>query len=197
MDKQPPEHLDLFPTPVTKYDLSFLDLDKIFKIIKQVDVKPHGLIGASDSSYGLYLSILYDDQLSFLKKELDNCLQEYRQRVGLQDVEIANSWFNNMATGTSTQLHRHEGSVISGAFYLKIDDKSVPLRFKSPVHPYKMLDIFKKPTKYGCPFFELTPISGQLVLFPSWLEHETAPECGERVVISFNTFYKQHEKESN
>jgi hypothetical protein len=60
-----------------------------------------------------------------------------------------------------------------------------------------MLDIFKKPTKYGCPFFELTPISGQLVLFPSWLEHETAPECGERVVISFNTFYKQHEKESN
>jgi len=43
MDR-PPEHLDLFPTPVSKYNLSFLDLDKIFKIIKQIRVEPHGLI---------------------------------------------------------------------------------------------------------------------------------------------------------
>ena len=35
----------------------------------------------------------------------------------------------------------------------------------------------------------LKPANGQLVLFPSWLEHETDPECGERCVISFNTFY--------
>ena len=36
MDRQPPEHLDIFPTPVRKYDLSFLDLDKISEAIKQV-----------------------------------------------------------------------------------------------------------------------------------------------------------------
>ena len=68
MDR-PPEHLDLFPTPVSQYDLSFLDLDKIFKIIKQIKVEPHGLIGNSDSSYNSEFNILYDDQLSFLKKQ--------------------------------------------------------------------------------------------------------------------------------
>ena len=190
MGRQPLEHLDLFPTPVSKYDLSFLDLDKIFKIIKQVKVEPHNLIGNSDSSYGSEFSILYD-QLNFLKEELENCLQEYTQRVGLKDVEIVNSWFNNMTTGKSIKIHRHEGSVISGAFYIKVDDKSVPLRFKSPLYPYQMLSIFKTPTQYVCPDYDLKPTNGQLVLFPSWLEHETDAECGERVVISFNTFYKQ------
>ena len=196
MGRQPLEHLDLFPTPVSKYDLSFLDLDKIFKIIKQVKVEPHNLIGNSDSSYGSEFSILYD-QLNFLKEELENCLQEYTQRVGLKDVEIVNSWFNNMTTGKSIKIHRHEGSVISGAFYIKVDDKSVPLRFKSPLYPYQMLSIFKTPTQYVCPDYDLKPTNGQLVLFPSWLEHETDAECGKRVVISFNTFYKQNEKESN
>lgn len=189
MDR-PPEHLDLFPTPVSKYDLSFLDLDKIFKIIKQVKVEPHALIGNSDSSFGTANTILYDNQLNFLKKELDNCLQEYTQRVGLQDVEIDNSWFNKMTTGKSIKLHRHEGSIISGAFYLKVDNKSVPLIFKSPLHPYKMIDIFKTPSQYSCSLYNLKPTIGQLVLFPSWLEHETDPECGERVVISFNTLHK-------
>ena len=188
--KKPPEHLDLFPIPVGKYDLSFLDLDKISEIIKQVKVEPHELLGNSDSSYGTEFSILYHDQLKFLKEELDNCLQEYTQRVGLEEVDIIRSWFNNMTTGKSIKLHRHEGSVISGSFYLKVNDNSVPLKFKSPVLPSKMIDMFVTPTQYACPFFDLKPTIGQLVLFPSWLEHETDAECGERMVISFNTFYK-------
>ena len=188
--RQPPEHLDLFPTPISQYNLSFLDLNKISEIIKQVKVEPHDLLGNSDSSYGTEFTILYHDQLKFLKEELDNCLQEYTQRVGLEDVEIIRSWFNNMTTGKSIKLHRHEGSVISGAFYIKVSDNSVPLKFKSPVYQHKMLDMFITPTQYTCPGFDLKPISGQLVLFPSWLEHETDAECGERVVISFNTFYK-------
>ena len=188
--KKPPEHLDLFPIPVGKYDLSFLDLDKISEIIKQVKVEPHELLGNSDSSYGTEFTILYHDQLKFLKEELDNCLQEYTQRVGLEEVNIIRSWFNNMTTGKSIKLHRHEGSVISGSFYLKVNDNSVPLKFKSPVLPSKMIDMFVTPTQYACPFFDLKPTIGQLVLFPSWLEHETDAECGERMVISFNTFYK-------
>ena len=53
-----------------------------------------------------------------------------------------------------------------------------------------MIDIFKTPSQYSCSLYNLKPTIGQLVLFPSWLEHETDPECGERVVISFNTLHK-------
>jgi len=188
--RQPPEHLDIFPTPVSRYDLSFLDLDKISEIVKQVKGEPHDLLGDSDSSHNTEFSILYNEKLKFLKEELDKCLQEYTQRVGLENVEIVRSWYNNMTTGERIRLHRHEGSVISGAFYPKVDDKSVPLKFKSPILSHKMIDMYLTPTQYGCPFFDNKPTNGQLVLFPGWLEHEAEPECGERIVISFNTFYR-------
>ena len=42
------EHLDLFPTPVSQYDLSFLDLDGIIKILDKFEVAPHGLLDDSD-----------------------------------------------------------------------------------------------------------------------------------------------------
>ena len=95
-----------------------------------------------------------------------------------------------MTTGKRLNLHRHEGSVLSGAFYLKVDNDSVPLRFKSPLLPYKMNDMYQRmDNQYASTGVMLKPSNGQLVLFPSWLEHETDPECGERCVISFNTFY--------
>ena len=31
---------------------------------------------------------------------------------------------------------------------------------------------------------------GLLLLFPSWLEHQTLPQSGKRCVISFNTLHQ-------
>ena len=184
------EHLDLFPTPVSQYDLSFLDLDGIIKILDKFEVAPHGLLDDSDSSYGLDFTILYDDELKFLKEELDTCINEYVQRTGLQEIVITGSWYNKMTTGRSLNLHRHEGSVLSGAFYLDVDDNSVPLRMRSPLLPYKMNDMYQRmDNQYASPGVMLKPSKGQLILFPSWIEHETDSEQGHRCLISFNTFY--------
>ena len=184
------EHLDLFPTPVSQYDLSFLDLDGIIKILDKFEVAPHGLLDDSDSSYGLDFTILYDDELKFLKEELDICINEYVQRTGLQDIVITGSWYNKMKTGRRLNLHRHEGSVLSGAFYLDVDDNSVPLRMRSPLLPYKMNDMYQRmDNQYASTGGMLKPSKGQLILFPSWIEHETDSEQGHRCLISFNTFY--------
>ena len=89
-------HLDLFPTPVTQYNLSYLDTDKILEIIKKFEVGPHGILDGSDSSYGKDLSILDDKELKFLKDEIDKCLNEYVERVQLRNIIITGSWYNNM-----------------------------------------------------------------------------------------------------
>ena len=184
------EHLDLFPTPVSQYDLSFLDLDSIIRILDKFEVAPHGLLDDSDSSFGLDFTILYDDELKFLKEELDTCINEYVQRTGLQDIVITGSWYNKMKIGRRLNLHRHEGSVLSGAFYLDVDDNSVPLRMRSPLLPYKMNDMYARmDNQYASTGIMLKPAKGQLVLFPSWIEHETDPEQSDRCLISFNTFY--------
>ena len=184
-------HLDLFPTPVTQYNLSYLDTDKILEILKKFEVGPHGILDGSDSSYGKDLSILDDKELKFLKDEIDKCLNEYIERVQLQNIIITGSWYNNMSLGSRLHPHRHEGSVLSGAFYLKANDNTVPLVLKSPLLPYKMNDLYKATdNQYSSSGIGIQPIKGFLVIFPSWIEHQTNPEQGERCLISFNTFYK-------
>ena len=43
---------------------------------------------------------------------------------------IKNSWMNRVGKGGSVRSHRHEGSVVSGAFYPIADEGSCPLIFK-------------------------------------------------------------------
>lgn len=184
------QKLDLFPTLVVVYDLSFLDLMLIYKNVSEIYSGPHGLIDNSNSSYGHDFSILYQDNLEFVKNKIDECILDYVNTSGLQPISITGSWYSKMELGCRLHAHRHEGSVISGVLYVDVDNNSVPLILKSPLMPYKMNDLYEKfDNPYASSGLSLKPTKGSLVLFPSWLEHETHPEEGTRCIISFNTFY--------
>lgn len=187
MNKQ---KLDLFPTLVMIYDLTFLDLSLVYENISEIYSGPHGLIDNSNSSYGHDFSILYQDNLDFVKNEIEECILDYVNTSGLQPISITGSWYSKMESGCRLHAHRHEGSVISGVLYVDVDEDSSPLIFKSPLMPYKMNDLYEKfDNSYASSGLSLKPTKGSLVLFPSWLEHETPPERGKRCIISFNTFY--------
>jgi uncharacterized protein (TIGR02466 family) len=182
--------LDLFPTLVMVYDLSFLDLNLIYKNLTKIYSGPHGLIDNSNSSYGHDFSILYQDDLVFVKEAIDNCIIDYVSTSGLQPINITGSWYSVMDIGKRLHAHRHEGSVVSGVLYVDVDDNTVPLIIKSPLMPYKMNDLYEKfDNPYASSGVSLKPVKGNLIIFPSWIEHETPPEEGTRCIISFNTFY--------
>ena len=54
-----------------------------------------------------------------------------------------------MKKGQSVNLHRHEVSVVSAAYYIKVDKDSAGLNFKSPLDPYRMHEFFVKNTEYN------------------------------------------------
>ena len=45
-------------------------------------------------------------------------------------------------------------------------------------------------------FNTVWPSQGLLILFPSWLEHKTDTEIGNRIVVSFNTSYAPETNDS-
>ncbi|NDB30341.1 hypothetical protein EB155_11520 [archaeon] len=185
------EVVGLFPTPVGIYEID-IDLDLVKKKILTFTTQPHGLLDDSQSSFENDGSILYDPDLNFLKEKIESCIDDYVQNVCLQPIVITGSWYNQMKIGCRVNLHRHEGSVVSGAFYVDVDDDTVPLRFKSPLQPYKMNDLHERfENQYASVGVMLPPKKGTLLLFPSWLEHETDSETGTRCVISFNTLYRR------
>ena len=97
---------------------------------------------------------------------------------------------NILQKGQSVNLHRHEVSVVSAAYYIKADKDSAGLNFKSPLDPYRMHEFFVKNTEYNIKNVEVACEQGSLYLFPSWLEHYTNPnQTDDRITISFNTMY--------
>ena len=97
---------------------------------------------------------------------------------------------NRVGKGGAVKSHRHEVSVLSGAFYPIADKGSTPLVFKSPLHPYKMSEPTDGAgsTQFAVENYNVTAETGKLILFPSWLEHFTMPTTfeGTRMTISIN-----------
>ena len=110
------------------------------------------------------------------------------------DFYITQSWLNITKPGKFHHDHSHSNSMISGVFYLSVeeDDK---ITFADPNTKIKGL-IHVDSTEYNVWnstkwFFPIN--TNELILFPSWLAHEVAPNkkaTTDRISISFNTFVK-------
>lgn len=148
---------------IEQYDLSFLNLGKIRNAILRAQSTTHGLVSKGSSTYNYGMPILDYEPLSGLKVVIERHLEIFTSSQSLPKVELINSWFNISQAGSVLKKHKHEGSVVSGAFYLTY---GVPLIF---------------------PCESILPYPGLLVLFPSDLIHYTEEETQERIVISFNT----------
>ena len=102
-------------------------------------------------------------------------------------------WINVNRAGNFNLLHSHPGSFLSATYYVKIpqDMKGGEIFFRDPRGPavamYETpgIDLPWVGSGLGIPF---APAAGQLLLFPSWLEHrvESFEGTGERISIAFN-----------
>jgi uncharacterized protein (TIGR02466 family) len=102
-------------------------------------------------------------------------------------------WINVNRAGDSNVLHCHPGCFLSATYYVKVPPgiKGGEIVFRDPRGPavamYETpgIDLPWVGSGMGIPF---SPATGQLLLFPSWLEHRV--ECfeasGERISIAFN-----------
>jgi len=110
------------------------------------------------------------------------------REMGQQNVEFyLQSWINIHDRGGFNFAHVHEGSLLSGSFYLQVPAGSGKFVFRDPrpgvVHGY-----LKGAVPNGYSDIHLTPEAGLLVLFPCWMEHYVEPHSSDepRIVIAFN-----------
>jgi uncharacterized protein (TIGR02466 family) len=97
------------------------------------------------------------------------------------------SWINLHDRGGFNFLHMHEGSLLSGSFYLQVPPGSGEFVFRDP-RPGVLHGFIKGPVPNGHADINLTPSEGLLVLFPCWIEHYVEPHDSEepRITIAFN-----------
>ncbi len=108
--------------------------------------------------------------------------------MGQRGVEFhLQSWVNLHDRGGFNFLHVHEGSLLSGTFYLQVPPGSGKFVLRDPrpgvVHGY-----VKGAVANGYGDIKLAPSQGLLVLFPCWMEHFVEPHDSDepRIAIAFN-----------
>ena len=183
----------LFPTVVMRFDLTtHPHYDRMLDVVNKTKTEWHAIMKNSESTYNEATPNRWLDKLGLeeFKKTIQDCIQEYCAEYGLPPLAIGNSWMNRVGVGGAVRPHRHEVSVLSGAFYPVADEGSAPLIFKNPLSVYKMYEYASDETFYNAAMMETPCEQGTLVLFPSWLEHYTNDNTTEnRVTVSFNTSY--------
>ena len=75
---------------IEQYNLSFLELNKISKILYSAQAREHGLVSDGASSYNYGMPILEHPELLGLKKIIQKHIDDYSSRP----LKIINSWFN-------------------------------------------------------------------------------------------------------
>ena len=185
---------DIFPTLIMKFDLSeHPHYKRVLEVVDKTKTGYHMIMKDSESSYSEKTGNAWLDHilLTDFKDALQHCVDEWTSAYGVKKCLISNSWMNRVGVGGAVKTHRHELSVVSGAFYPIADKDSTPLKFKSPLNMYRMHEFLVNETLYTEAHHSVQCNQGELILFPSWLEHYTDDNKTQtRVTVSFNTKYE-------
>jgi uncharacterized protein (TIGR02466 family) len=142
-------------------------------------------------------TILKNKELTDIRDFIEDAILEYFKTVHDPKSDVAlyvtQSWANYTDPGQYHHKHAHPNSFISGVFYPQADRSVDKIYFyKSGYERIKVQPATWNHWNSESWWFEVG--AGDLILFPSHLEHMVETKVGNetRVSIAFNTFLKGH-----
>lgn len=132
----------------------------------------------------------------FVNQELNNAILNLIPATKINsgydyEIEGVYAWVNINGKGDYNRVHNHKGlldgdALWCGVFYVEVPDDSGSIVFLDPRG--SMLSDVNHVIYNNTNDYEILPKSGQLVLFPSWLQHHVLPnkQSLERISVAFN-----------
>ena len=126
-----------------------------------------------------------------VRKRLDEVHRAFEFSASLRQV-ITEAWININQKGHFNYSHDHPGSLFSAVYYVKGGADKGALELKSPITPHtytisnEMVAGFNAFTGHA---MVIPPVTGDLLIFPSWLLHRVNMSLSDedRISIAFNT----------
>jgi uncharacterized protein (TIGR02466 family) len=192
------EFLPLFPSPVIKIDTKpeFNDIrgDLINFCYSERENSPIGIDRSNNGGWHSEL-LLEEERFHKYKKFIEKYIEKSFESFVNSGVKIIpNSyWININGINSVNTEHNHPGSDISGCFWIKSSEYSGTFRFTNPndfIH-YSLLKTFNFESKSQYYFSEryfFKPIEGEMILFPSNMNHCVFEnkDDNDRISIAFN-----------
>lgn len=189
----------LFAVPLYQTKLSSLS-EQEKKFIRSLEYKK---MPANNGDYTENKFVLDSPELSLLKQRILEKAQHYLYEVLRIDesveFKIENSWVNRHEKNDFAGTHRHSNSLVSGVYYIDVDNRSGPIIFEKNKSSYNLFtDTVEVPFKtdqdslnvFNAEAWGITPENDELVLFPSLLYHSVGESRSDntRYSLAFNMF---------
>jgi len=182
----------LFPEPVYFSELSRALTKEELKTINKYKKKTYKNAGniTSKDNY-----VLENKALKNLKKDLDKNVLDYFDKVICTHKPIipyiTQSWINYTETNQFHHRHSHSNSYVSGVFYIAANKEVDKIIFHKKGIPQIQLEVIKF-NVFNCSSWWYPVKTGDIILFPSSLEHGVDKKKGThtRISLSFNVFMK-------
>lgn len=192
---------EIFPSYVSQYHMD-VDLEPVAAACLELEKTSSSV---SKSNVGGWQSdIIRLDQRPYdvLLPHILGCLKGIVDYAGYKkNYTIVNSWININRSLCSNSPHVHPGSTVSGVVYIRVPENSGKINFINParIAIAGYVDEFaiegEIPRGPNSELWHFEPVAGDLLLFPSWLEHyvENNQNANNepRISIAFNI--KVHE----
>jgi len=125
-----------------------------------------------------------------IQKRLDDVHRAFEFSPSTREV-ITEAWININQKGHFNYSHDHPGSLFSGVYYVKGGADKGELELKTPIaaHTYTISgDIVGSFNAFTGHAMVIPPVTGDLLIFPSWLLHRVKMSQSEeeRISIAFN-----------
>lgn len=103
------------------------------------------------------------------------------------NIQGAGLWLNVNGRGHYNKVHNHGGCHFSGIYYVKVPPKSGMLYFQRSTTHNVIVEEHCRQKEYG-PLFEVMPRDGDMIIFPSEMNHGVYPNYSreERISVAFN-----------
>ena len=183
------ELFQAFPTPIliTKYEN---DLSKEIKFVEKQKLQNNG----DNGNYRSKNTYLFNNkQLSKIKKFCEDSVKIFSEEIFYleENLKITQSWCNANPKGSIHHAHTHSNSIISGVFYLRLNNDNPPIIFNNEFN-WGIAPKIKKYNIFNSGQLIIPVKAGELILFPSSLNHNVPINKSEtvRLSLSFNTFSK-------
>ena len=172
-----------------------LDNDRIGKFCLEMKGKSSGRVVSNGGGWQSNNLDMATPELAELFAEVDKRLNEVHRSFefdpSMRQV-ITEAWININQKGHFNYSHDHPGSLFSAVYYVKGGADKGALELKTPIVPHtytisnEMVGNFNAFTGHA---MVLPPVTGDLLIFPSWLLHRVnmSQSEEERISIAFNS----------
>jgi uncharacterized protein (TIGR02466 family) len=161
--------------------------DRIATYILELEKRNSGRSYSNGGGWQDDISTVEDTDLNKLKFQCREICQEISNSWNLnKTLKIKNVWANINRENNFNYPHFHPQSLFSGVYYVKTEENSGDLVIKRPDIQEHYID--EADTEYTQKHFNISPKNGQLIIFPSYLNHfvEQNLSTSYRISIAMN-----------